>query len=111
MENNFMICIQNKGYEVSLEKGKVYHVKEDTEAKKGNIFPSLSTLHAKRFTQVVPMGLIYGEGGGSDPALRTGLQIFRPCGFINQASLRSQITYHVSSIQYPASECRVPSTE
>ena len=25
-----MICIQNKGYEVSLEKGKVYHVKEDT---------------------------------------------------------------------------------
>lgn len=33
-----MICIQNKGYEVSLEKGKVYHVKEDTEAKKGNIF-------------------------------------------------------------------------
>ncbi len=32
MEYNFVICIQNKGYEVSLEKGKVYQVKEDTEA-------------------------------------------------------------------------------
>ncbi len=34
MEYNFVICIQNKGYEVSLEKGKVYQVKEDTEAEK-----------------------------------------------------------------------------
>ncbi len=34
MENNFVICIQNKDYEVSLEKGKVYQVKEDTEAEK-----------------------------------------------------------------------------
>jgi hypothetical protein len=28
MESNFVICIQNEGYEVSLEKGKVYQIKE-----------------------------------------------------------------------------------
>jgi len=28
MKSYFVICIQNEGYEVSLEKGKVYQIKE-----------------------------------------------------------------------------------
>ena len=34
MESNFVICIQNEGYEVSLEKGKVYQIKEYKRADK-----------------------------------------------------------------------------
>ena len=33
MKSNFVICINNEGYEVSLEKGKVYQAKEDLTAK------------------------------------------------------------------------------
>ena len=34
MEKKFVICIVNKGYEASLEKGKVYQVKVDDIAEK-----------------------------------------------------------------------------
>ena len=34
MEKKFVICIVNKGYEASLEKGKVYQVKTDDTAEK-----------------------------------------------------------------------------
>ncbi len=32
MESKFVICINNEGYEVSLEKGKVYQVIEDPKS-------------------------------------------------------------------------------
>lgn len=31
-ENNFVVCINNKGYEASLEFGKIYQVVIDKEA-------------------------------------------------------------------------------
>jgi hypothetical protein len=34
MQSNFVICINNEGYEASLEKGKVYQYVEDTIAEK-----------------------------------------------------------------------------
>ena len=34
MQSNFVICINNEGYEASLEKGKVYQLLEDTIAEK-----------------------------------------------------------------------------
>lgn len=37
MKNKFVICINNKGYEVSLEKGKVYRVIDDVKALEHNL--------------------------------------------------------------------------
>lgn len=37
MEANFVICINNKGYEVSLERGKVYRVLDDEKASQHNL--------------------------------------------------------------------------
>ncbi len=37
MENKFAICINNKGYEVSLERGKVYRVVDDEKGSKHNL--------------------------------------------------------------------------
>jgi hypothetical protein len=37
MVKKFVICINNKGHEVSLEKGKVYHVVEDESAAQNNL--------------------------------------------------------------------------
>lgn len=34
MQPNFVICINNEGYEASLEKGKVYQLKVDKTAEK-----------------------------------------------------------------------------
>jgi hypothetical protein len=34
MRTYFVICINNEGYEASLEKGKVYQIKEDKMAEK-----------------------------------------------------------------------------
>ena len=34
MQSNFVICINNEGYEASLEKGKVYQYVEDAIAEK-----------------------------------------------------------------------------
>ncbi len=34
MQSNFVICINNEGYEASLEKGKVYQLRNDTTAEK-----------------------------------------------------------------------------
>ena len=36
MQSNFVICINNEGYEASLEKGKVYQIKVDKTAEKRN---------------------------------------------------------------------------
>jgi len=37
MEAKFVICINNKGYEVSLERGKVYRVLDDEKASQHNL--------------------------------------------------------------------------
>ena len=37
MELKFVICINNKGYEVSLERGKVYRVLDDEKASQHNL--------------------------------------------------------------------------
>jgi hypothetical protein len=34
MRSYFVICIKNEGYEASLEKGKVYQIREDKKAEK-----------------------------------------------------------------------------
>jgi hypothetical protein len=34
MLSYFVICIKNEGYEASLEKGKVYQIREDKKAEK-----------------------------------------------------------------------------
>jgi hypothetical protein len=36
MPSNFVICISNEGYEASLEKGKVYQLKDDRLSEKRN---------------------------------------------------------------------------
>lgn len=36
MQSNFVICIFNEGYEASLEKGKVYQIREDKVSEKRN---------------------------------------------------------------------------
>lgn len=37
MDKKFVICINNKGYEVSLERGKVYRVLEDEKGSHHNL--------------------------------------------------------------------------
>ena len=37
MDMKFVICINNKGYEVSLERGKVYRVLNDEKASQHNL--------------------------------------------------------------------------
>lgn len=37
MKKHFVICINNKGYEASLEKGKVYRVIEDENASRHDL--------------------------------------------------------------------------
>lgn len=37
MNNKFVICINNKGYEVSLERGKVYRVLDDDKGSQHNL--------------------------------------------------------------------------
>ncbi len=37
MDMKFVICINNKGYEVALERGKVYRVLNDEKASQHNL--------------------------------------------------------------------------